>query len=246
MKKIINQMIASVLVNSVYAMKGYPTMVISNLLAPVSIIIVVAFASHGTLLGEAVAGGFMMLFISAGLSLQADLSHIKNDFKMQEMIVASPTRAATYLAGMAISELIFIIPSIIVLSVLAVMFIHTTFAAALEVTAVLLVLFIFSLVFGFFLSTFSTDVIQSWSFFGILSVLLTTIPPVYYPITYIPMPWRYLAYISPTTYAAGIVQNALGYLKLSVTMLAIDWIVTVVTLALLLAVAIKKNRWREE
>lgn len=245
MRKTINQISASILMNAIYSMQGYPATLVSNLLAPISIIIVVTLISHGALLGEAVAGGFITLFVSGGLSLQPDLAHLKNDFKFQDMIVSSPTTAAVYLWGMSISELIFNIPSLTVLLILASFFIHASVIGVIEIFVVLFLLYLFSVVFGFFLSTLTTDVIQSYSFTGILSILLTTIAPVYYPITYIPLPYRYIAYISPTTYAAGIIQNALGYLTLSETQLVVYWVVIIVASLILFAVAIKKNRWRD-
>jgi ABC-2 type transport system permease protein len=243
--KILSQINASILVNAVYAMQGYPAMLISNLLAPISIIIVVTLVSRGALIGEAVAGALITAFVGGGLSLQADLAHLKNDFKLQDMVVSSPTSAAVYLLGMAISELIFQIPSIVILLVLAFFFVHGTLFAAIEIFGVLLLLYVFSVVLGFFLSTLSSDIIQSWAFIGILSILMTTIPPVYYPITYIPMPWRYIAYISPTTYAAGIVQSVLGYLPPGASNIAIDWAVLIGLSLILFAVAMKKNRWRD-
>ncbi len=241
--KILSQINASILVNAIYAMQGYPAMLISNLLAPIAIIIVVTLVSQGALVGVAVSGALSTAFVGGGLSLQAYLSHLKNDFKLQDMVVSSPTSAAVYLLGMAISELIFQIPSIVVLLVLAFFFVHVTLsaAAALEIFGVLLLLYVFSVVLGFFLSTLSSDIIQSWAFIGILSILMTTIPPVYYPIAYIPLPWRYIAYISPTTYAAGIVQSVFGY----PTNIAIDWAVLIGLTLILFVVAMKKNRWRD-
>ena len=34
-----------------------------------------------------------MTMFSSGTSLQSDLSHLKNDFKLQDMVVGSPTPA---------------------------------------------------------------------------------------------------------------------------------------------------------
>ena len=245
MSRILNQIYASILVNAVYAMQGYPAMIISNLLSPVSIIIIVSFVSHGALIPIAVSGALMTLFVGGGLSIQADLAHLKNDFKFQDMIVSSPTKAWVYLLGMGISELIFILPSLVVLLILTFLFIHVSILGGLEIIAVMALMYVFATVFGFFLSTITTDILQSWAFSGILSVLLTTIPPVYYPITYIPLPWRYIAYISPTTYAAGIVQSALGYLPLSTANVALDWAVLIAVSLVLFAVAIRRNRWRD-
>jgi ABC-2 type transport system permease protein len=78
-----------------------------------------------------------------------------------------------------------------------------------------------------------------------LSTLFSTIPPVYYPIAYIPLPFRYLAYLSPTTYAAELAQNAGGYVVLSSTTIATDWIVLILVSAALFLIASTKARWRE-
>lgn len=244
-KGILNQIGASILLNAVYAMQGYPAMLISNLLSPIAIIIIVAFVSHGSLLGVAVSGALMTTFVSGGLGIQSDLAHLKNDFKLQDMVVSSPTGAGTYILGMALSNLFFLLPSLIVLLILAFIFIQASLLGALEIAVVLILMYIFATVFGFFLSTISTDIMQSWAYAGILSIVLTTIPPVYYPITYIPLPWRYIAYISPTTYAAGIVQDALGYLSLSSQTLVIYWVVIILVSLALFVVAVKKNRWRD-
>jgi ABC-2 type transport system permease protein len=76
-------------------------------------------------------------------------------------------------------------------------------------------------------------------------MLFSTIPPVYYPITYIPLPYRYLAYLSPTTYAAELAQNAAGYLALSHAAMALDWIILIAVTVALLILAGSKARWRE-
>jgi ABC-2 type transport system permease protein len=106
-------------------------------------------------------------------------------------------------------------------------------------------MFTFSTAMGFMLSTFSSDIIQNWAFSGILSTFLSTIPPVYYPITYIPYPYYYIAYLSPTTYAAGIAQNAAGYLALSLAMITVDWLILIIASLILFIVASKKTRWRD-
>src|SRR5271155_2260912 len=99
-----SQLYASILVNAIYAMVNYPIVLISTLLAPFSLLIVITFVSHGTLLPVAIGGALIMTMIGAGTSMQQDLSHLKNDFKLQDMIVSSPTSAWMYLIGMALSE----------------------------------------------------------------------------------------------------------------------------------------------
>jgi ABC-2 type transport system permease protein len=106
-------------------------------------------------------------------------------------------------------------------------------------------MFLTSIAIGFTLSTFSTDIVQSFAFSRLISTLFSTIPPVYYPITYIPFPYRYLAYLSPTTYAAELAQNAAGYLPLSFTATLLDWVILAAVTGSLFIVASTKARWRE-
>jgi ABC-2 type transport system permease protein len=240
-----SQVLAAILVNAVYEMRNYPIVLLNTVLSPLSFLLVIVFVSHGSLIGEAVEGGLIMSMFSAGVALQADLSHLKNDFKLQDMVVSSPTTWQTYMFGMAISEIVYSFPALIVLSILAYYFMNLRAPAILAVTGVLLLMFLTSIAIGFTLSTFSTDIVQSFAFSRLISTLFSTIPPVYYPITYIPLPYRYLAYLSPTTYAAELAQGAAGYLTLQPATMAFDWtVLTAVTVTLFL-VARSKARWRE-
>ncbi|MEM0150040.1 MAG: ABC transporter permease [Candidatus Micrarchaeaceae archaeon] len=244
-RNVFSQLYASILINAIYAMKNYPIMLVNTLLAPLSILVIITFVSHGSLLDVGIMGALINTMMSSGISLQGDLSHLKNDFKLQDMVVSSPTSAFIYIFGMAISELVYSVPAIVTILILASLFVKMTVIGALSSFVALSLVFTFSIALGFTLSTFTSDVMQSWAFSGIISTLFSTIPPVYYPITYIPMPYRYLAYISPTTYAAEIVQNAIGFVHLAASNLAIDWAVLIAISIVLVAISAKKSRWRE-
>ena len=244
-RKIGSQVLASVLVNSVYAMINYPVVLINTLLAPLAILAVVTFASKGALLPVAAVGALIMNMVSSGTSLQQDLSHLKNDMRLQDMIVSSPTTSLVYIVGMAISEIVYSIPTLAFLVILNVIFVKITLLGGLIIFLDMATIFTFSISLGFFLSTFTSDIIQSWGFSGILSPLLTTIPPVYYPITYIPYPYRYLAYLSPTTYASEIAQSQTGFFNPGVAGFSIAWIVLLAITGALTYLALKRSRWRE-
>jgi ABC-2 type transport system permease protein len=240
-----SQILAGVLVNSIYEMKNYPVVLVNTVLSPFSFLILIVLVSRGSLLGEAVLGGFVMSMFSSGMSIQTDLSHLKNDFKLQDMVVSSPTSWQTYMLGMAIGEIVYSIPALLVLVLLGIFYLTLSPIAVIVFTAVLLLMFVASMAIGYTLSTFSSDIVQSFAFSRLVSTLFSTIPPVYYPITYIPLPFRYLAYFSPTTYAAELAQNAAGYLKLSTANYIIDWIVLIAVTVTFFLVAKTKARWRE-
>jgi ABC-2 type transport system permease protein len=162
------------------------------------------------------------------------------------MVVGSPTSASVYVAGMAISELIYSSPALAILAVLFGLFVHVELAMVLGIVIVMLLMFLMSISLGFAFATFSSDIVQSFAFTRLLSLLFTTLAPVYYPITYIPMPWRYLAYLSPTTYAAEIGHDLVGFLSVPTDLLFIDWAVLLGLTILFLWVGMKKSRWREK
>ena len=244
-RSIFSQILAGIMVNSVYEMRNFPIVLINTVLSPLSFLLVIVFVSHGVLLGEAILGGFIMSMFSAGAGLQGDLSHLKNDFKLQDMVVSSPTTWQMYMFGMALSEIVYSLPALVVLVVLAYYFMNLPTLGVLIFVGVLLLMFLTSIAIGFTLSTFSTDIVQSFAFSRLISTLFSTIPPVYYPITYIPLPYRYIAYLSPTTYAAELAQNAAGYLPLPFIATVVDWAVLLIVTAVLFVVAATKARWRE-
>ena len=241
----VSQILAAVLVNSVYEMRNFPIVLINTVLSPLSFLVVIVFVSHGSLIGEAVTGGLIMSMFSAGVALQGDLTHLNNDFKLQDMIVSSPTTWETYMFGMALSEIVYSLPALVVLLILAHYYVPLDIFGALTLAGVLLLMFLTSVAIGFTLSTFSTDIVQSYAFSRLISTLFSTIPPVYYPITYIPLPYRYFAYLSPTTYAAELAHNAAGYLALPVSATFVDWAILVTLTAGLFVLAKTKSRWRE-
>jgi ABC-2 type transport system permease protein len=165
--------------------------------------------------------------------------------KLQDMVVSSPTSAGIYIFGMAISEIVYSLPTITLLLILNFLFVKASIIAWILIFLDMALIFTFSIALGFLLSTFSSDIVQSWAFAGILTPLLSTIPPVYYPITYIPLPFRYISYLSPTTYAAEIAQSLAGYVNVNLFEFISLWIILISITLAIFYLALKKSRWRE-
>jgi len=240
-----SQLVAAILVNSVYEMKNYPINLVNTVLSPLSFLIVIDFVSRGALIGQAIEGGLIMSMFQSGMSLQGDISHLKNDFKLQDMLVSSPASPAVYVIGMAASEIIYNLPALAILVILGGIYIHPGAIQALELTAALVLMFLTSITIGFMFATLSSDIVQSFAWSRLLTTIFTAITPVYYPITYIPFPFRYLAYLSPTTYVAEIMQSVAGSLKLSEGVVITDWAIIGGLAAVLLIVVSRNARWKE-
>lgn len=245
MSKLASQLLASILVNAIYEMRNYPVILLNTLISPLSFLVLIFFVSRGELLGVAILGGMIMTMFQSGMFLQADLSHLKNDFRLQEMVVASPTSAGAYVAGMALSELIYSSPALLVLIVLFALFVPITALQAVAITVVLLLMFLTSVSLGFALATVSSDIVQSFGFSRLITTLFSTLAPVYYPLSLIPEPYQWLAYLSPTTYTARLVQALAGLEAVPPQTMLLDGAVVVSLTAVFLYIGARKSRWRE-
>ncbi len=101
------------------------------------------------LFGTAIEGGLIMIFFSSGIALQSDLSHLKNDFKLQDMVVSSPTSSRLYMGGMALAEIVYSIPGLVILIALAGIYLHPSLLQIAILSIVLLLMFAISVALGF-------------------------------------------------------------------------------------------------
>jgi ABC-2 type transport system permease protein len=231
--------------NGIVPMRTQPLYLIGVLASPLSFLFFITIASKGLLLPDAIAGGMVLTMVSIGSSLQTDLTHYKTDLKLQDLVVASPVEASVYVGGMATSELVYSIPGIAVFGVLWAYFTPTSWVAVLTVVPILLMVWAFGSGLGFTLATYFADVRETFIFSTLVSLALSVLPPVYYPVSLLPASVRPFAYLSPTTYAADLMRHAFGLEPLPLSAVLIDWVVLAAFTAGLLTVAAVKARWRE-
>jgi ABC-2 type transport system permease protein len=231
--------------NGVLPIKTQPLYLINLIASPLSFLFFIFIASKGALLLYGISGGMLLTVLTIGTSLQTDMSHYRQDLKWQDSIVASPVEAPIYVAGMALSELLYSLPG---MGIFVVLWISTgggSPLSALSVGAVLVFVWAFASALGFTLATYFNDVRETFVFAPLISLVLTVLPPVYYPISYLPGWIRPFAYLSPTTYAAQLLQAGIGLTSLSLTSAAIDWTVLIGFTVGLLSIAALKARWRD-
>jgi ABC-2 type transport system permease protein len=231
--------------NGVLPIRTQPLYLINTVASPLSFLFFIAIASNNVFLADGIGGGMLMTMLSIGTSLQTDVSHYRQDLKLQDMVVASPVEAWVYVAGLALSELVYSFPGLGVFVVLWAYFGWATPLGALTIGLVLLMVWAFASALGFTLATFLQDVRETFIFSGIISLALSVLPPVYYPIQALPAWLRPLAYASPTTYAADLLHRAFGQAPIPGVSPAVDWLVLIAFTAGLLSLAGWKARWRE-
>ncbi len=112
-------------------------------------------------------------------------------------------------------------------------------------TGVLLLVWAFATALAFTLATYFQDVRETFMFSPIISLGLTVLPPVYYPLSSLPGWAQTVAKFSPTTYAAQLVQGAVGLISLPFDTVVLDWSVLVASVVVLFTIAGVKARWQE-
>ncbi len=231
--------------NGVIPIRRQPLYLLNLLASPLAFLFFISIASGWALLPYAIGGGMLLTVLSIGTSLQSDLAHYRHDMKLQDLVVASPVEAWVYVGGMAFSEFVYSIPGMAVFAVLWLETGGATWWGAFTLVAVLLLVWAFASALGFTLATFFADVRETFAFSPLISLGLTVLPPVYYPVSALPVEVRPLAYLSPTTYAADLLHGVVGLGSPTFGAEVIDWSVLIgFTLALLLLASVKA-RWRE-
>jgi len=241
----LRSLFALVLLNGVIPIRTQPLYVVNLLASPLSFLFCITIVSRGAYLPFGVTGGMVLTMLSVGTSLQSDLTHYRHDLKFQDVVVASPVEAPIYVAGMALSELVYSLPA---LGVFVLIFVLEGFASPVSVTVLagtLVLVWGFASALAFTLATYFQDVRETFLFSPLISLILTVLPPVYYPLSALPGWAQFVAHFSPTTYAAGLVQGAVGLAPLSFTGAVIDWGALSAFTAALFLIAAVKARWKD-
>ncbi len=234
-----------VLVNGVIPIRTQPLYLVNLLASPLSFLFFIYVISHGALLAFGITGGLVLTMLTAGTGLQSDLTHYRHDMKFQDVVVASPVEAPVYVVGMAFSELVYSLPAIAVFVFLFVAKGYASLDSALVVGGVLILVWGFATALAFTLATYFEDVRETFMFSPLISLILTVLPPVYYPLAYLPRWAQIVARFSPTTYAAALVQCSVGIAPSACGASVLDWGVLGAVTAALFLVAAFKARWKD-
>jgi ABC-2 type transport system permease protein len=215
--------------------------IISNLFFPLSILFITAIFSDGQYISFALIGGLVSIAATNGIGVAGEIASFKLDNEYQDLIVTTKTTPMEYMLGEILSNLVWSIPSMVLFFALE-MFYHLltpyTFGMSLLI-ATLVLLSTSSL--AFMLSSFVRYLRNIWAVSSILSVLITVLPPTFYPYTYLPNIVLLIMCIFPTTPAAVLEQGVFGLAPMQWPML---FVLAAETVAYFL-LARYLTKWRE-
>ncbi|MGA7043010.1 MAG: ABC transporter permease [Nitrososphaeraceae archaeon] len=221
-----------------------PMSMVFTAISPFSLLFVLFVISNGHYIQFAIAGSLVMALVGYGLALGQDISFYKTEYKIQDVFVASPVSPLTYMTGLALSELLFGLPALIVLTALAASFGTSLINLPLLLSNIVLIWGAMSAM-GFFLSSHMLHMRNATQVISFVNVILAVIPPVYYSIERLPLALHYLAYLLPTTHASIILQYTMGLPTPKEWSVGLGITVQLVYLVGLVLLAKTKAIWRE-
>jgi len=129
---------------------------------------------------------------------------------LNELYHASPLSPEAYFVGIAGGMLVaYLPPSLFVLAILELLH-PLSLVAWLVLAACLLAVWAVSSTIGYVVSTLFKDMKTIWPYSALLTNLFGIVPPVFYPIRFVPIEWRSVVLLLPTSGAAVLVNSATG------------------------------------
>lgn len=222
-----------------------PTLLPFVFATPFTILFILFVSGQPTLFAYGLSGAITMTVAQQGLFLGADLTNYKIEHKFQSVVVASPVSPFTYMFSVALSELTFALPALAIL--LAILAYRTPNAGAFAILGILVVALLTWMTtssIGFFLSTYVLNTRTAFLTVTFISIVLSVLPPVFYPMQILPANIRWLSELVPTTHASVLIQGFSG-LSISHSQTVLSWVALPAFAAAFLALALLKARWRE-
>jgi ABC-2 type transport system permease protein len=242
--KNVRAIFALVMLNGIKPVIRSPLWLIVMLAYPLILVFFIQiFAEYAV--SEALVGGLISLVVMSGVALQADVVWYRVELKFQDMAVASPISPTVYMMGIAISELVYSSPAIALFLALMALRNILNISSIPMLAFSMLLCWLSALSLGFYLSTRISDIRHVWALEGLISIMLSMLPPIYYPISLLPEWAQAVSMLVPTTHAALLAKEAIGIISLTEHQRLMSLTILLLWTVILLMLARRKSVWRE-
>ncbi|RLF07351.1 MAG: ABC transporter permease [Thermoprotei archaeon] len=233
-------------VNGVLALRRVPLWIISYLLMPLTLLFFFIIYGNPTIMKYALIGGTIMIAVSNGISILGDAAFYRIYVKYQDLLVATPIRPTSYIIGLSLSMLVFSAPGLALFVILMWLAGMLTPLFSATLAACLILTWAFSSFMGFTISTFFKQLRHVWPLVTILSLVLSVLPPIYYPATILPRGLQWIGALAPTGAAAMILHHVAGLANLESTALIASIASAIGYTVAFMLLSLSKMRWREK
>jgi ABC-2 type transport system permease protein len=219
-----------------------PSYIIGSILYPLVFLFLVTIFSAGKYIDYAVVGGFISIISMNAIYSGSDVAFQRLQLKMQDLFVATGIGPLDYMLGMGLSYLASSLPGIAVYAVIGIYLGIFGIASAAIFVLLLIAVLLGTMAISFTIFGFIKHVRNIWGIAGIVSILLTVLPPTFYPYFILPKALLYVFMISPITEVAMLSQGIFGLAPMAFYAIP----VLVVEIIIYSLIGIKLMRWREK
>jgi ABC-type multidrug transport system permease subunit len=227
-----------------------PVVAIAPILLPFIFLYFLTFISPPSLLPLEIVGAMLFTMQNIGSWVLGDSATWRIECSLQDMFVASPLGRIRYLFGIAFSNLIAMLPALVILAALLAWVggqhgVPLTPYAALVLLGSLTTLWVLFSSIGIAISSRIRTQREIWPVGNLTFTILGMLSPLYYPITALPGAWQDAARFLPATYAALLVQGAMGITPASAVEMLLYAGLLAATTGAVLIVTLRLYRWGE-
>jgi len=227
-----------------------PAVAVAPILLPFIFLYFLTFISPPSLLPLEIIGAMLFTMQNIGSWVLGDSATWRIECSLQDLFVASPLGRIRYLFGIAFSNLVAMAPALVILAVLLAWVggqhgePFTPYVGLVLLGSLATLWVLFSCI-GIAISTRVRSQREIWPVGNLTFTILGMLSPLYYPISALPGVWQDVARFLPATYAALLVQGAMGITPASGTQMLLYAGLLSATTAVVLAVTLRLYRWGE-
>ncbi|HTZ61970.1 MAG TPA: ABC transporter permease [Thermoplasmata archaeon] len=227
-----------------------PAVAITPVLLPFIFLYFLSLISPPDLLPLEIVGAMLFTMQNIGSWTLGDSAFWRIECSLQDLFVASPLSRIRYLFGIAFSNLIAMLPALAILTVLLAWVggergYPLTPEVGIALFAALATLWVLFSSIGIAISSRIKTQREIWPVGNLTFTILGMLSPLYYPLSALPPLWQDVARFLPTTYAALLVQGALGITPATPEQLLLYAALLAVCAVVGLAITLRLYRWGE-
>ncbi len=228
-----------------------PLVLVALFLTPVSFLFFIYVLAPRSELPFGVVGGILFSCLFTGTGMMNDCAYLRLERQLQQVFISSPLRPISWVLGMALSQLVFTVPALVLFLTVLLLVTPVSALSFLALLGLIVLAWLLSASLGFLLSTFFRTLREIWPIGMIVFTSLSVIPPVFYPLAAVPADFRWVAFLAPSTFASQLAAHAVGLPVASVPSVPFlsspaGLVVGLVGLTVLfIGVAMRFARWRE-
>ena len=207
------------------------------------VLFIFLFVQAGESFYQSLVGAIVLSLAFVGLFSAQSVYFNKHWFRFQDVFVASRVSPTAYMIGLSLSTLIVALPALVLAFVLLSFLLPVTVLGLLGVLAVSFLTWAGLVVVGFALGASTKNTRRANSLPQIISVLLGFLPPVYYPLSFLPGFLQPVALAIPTTNAAELAKYYVGLISLPLWQIAFGWAYLLAFLAVAGLIAVRRAHW---